>query len=77
MIPACKQYCSRECKDSAQKKYSDDVRLYVANHIGSMNLKTLARKINVTYEGLKRQISTWRSEGYDVGGVRYKHYSKL
>ena len=76
IIPNYKTYCSRACKDSAQTKYSDEVRLYVENNINSMNLKTLARKIDVTYEGLKRQISTWRSMGYDIGGGRYEHYSR-
>ena len=76
MIPAAKQYCSRACKDSAQKKYNDNARQFVADNINSMNIRTVARKINVTREGLKRQISTWRSEGYDIGGGRYTHYSK-
>jgi hypothetical protein len=76
MIPTCKQYCSRTCKNSAQTRYSDAVRLFVANNIGSMNLRTIAKKTNVTYGGLRRQISSWRSKGYDVGGGRYIHYSR-
>jgi len=69
------QYCSRDCKNIAQTKYSDETRQYVTEHIGQMHLRTLAQKLNVTCDGLRRQISVWRSEGYNVGGARYEHYS--
>ena len=69
-------YCSRACKNSAQTRYSEEVRRYVEEHIGQVHTRTLAQKLNVTCTGLKRQISIWRSEGYNMGGGRYAHYSK-
>lgn len=75
-ITPYKSFCSRKCKDDAQTIYTPEVLVFVQDNIGFMNIINIARKIGVTTEGLKRQISTWRRDGKEVGGKRYEHYDK-
>ena len=71
-----REYCSRDCKNEAQRIYTDETRLFVAENISRFPLRMIAQRIGVGYGGLSRQISKWRSEGYCIGGNKYEHYSR-
>jgi hypothetical protein len=74
--PRNEKYCSFECVCDSQLKYNDSIRRYVAEHITLRPLQDIATDINVKVGGLKRQISKWRSQGFDIGGNTHQHYSK-
>ena len=71
--PELLEYCSRKCKDKDQIIYDDQIREYVDANIWTMNIKTLARNINATETGLRKQIGVWRGLGYSIGGNKYSH----
>ena len=71
-----REYCSRDCKNEAQRIYTDETRLFVAENISRFPVKVVAGKIGATPAGLRRKITEWRLQGFNVGGEKYGHYSR-
>lgn len=55
-------YCCRACKDSAQTKYTQDVKDFIERNIDNYSIATLARKYGFTQSNLKWHMNVWRRE---------------
>jgi len=62
-------YCSPGCaykKASRPRKYNDDAVLWISQNILTMDIATMAKKMKVTENALKRSISALRRNGHAI-----------